>query len=248
MGRERYRRFKERDFDAWKAQQRLAYMKLDHADQREKRRARHAKNLETGRFPCEVCGSFFPSKANLDAHLATGKHRDRVNGDAPTERSAHAIRLAKLAAEAREAKKYYCGVFDHKSGTLFTLNTHCKGNPHLRAVTEYEKQNPDSRLKTSSLDPNRGALPRPRRRRKLWQLERALSRAKIFVRCVRLFRCEFSGGGGASRDQEAYPRRRRVRGEKSRSQGCGSHRHKQSEVRSRHRTGEESCCCSKNGC
>ncbi|KAK4248183.1 hypothetical protein C7999DRAFT_31377 [Corynascus novoguineensis] len=180
MGRERYRRFKERHFDAWKAQQRLAYMKLDHADQREKRRARHAKNLETGRFRCEICGSLFPSKANLDAHLATEKHRDRMNGDAPTERSAHAIRLAKLAAVARAAKKYYCGVCDYKSGTMGNLNTHCKGNPHLRAVAEYEEQNPGLKAEDLIVRPEPRGAPETAETKKIAAARKSIVEARRF--------------------------------------------------------------------
>lgn len=88
--------------------------------------------------------------------------------------------MEKLTAAAIAAKKFYCGACDYNPGNLSHLNIHCKGNPHLRAVAEYEEQNPGLKAGDFIVRPEPKQAPETEERKKIAAARKSTVEARRF--------------------------------------------------------------------
>jgi hypothetical protein len=89
------------------------------------------KDRAKGRWACKPCGFSGLSGSDLDKHIASARHRDKVAGVTrvlmkPTGKALHHRNIA--------AKRYYCKICKKASGTAGHLTKHFKTKSHMKKM------------------------------------------------------------------------------------------------------------------
>lgn len=101
-------------------------------------KAGRAKNKETRRYACDVCGTAFRSKSDLDLHNIKPKHLENVRGT--KVKSAKRLYDDRLLADNVAKPRHACDVCDLACRTPQHLAKHKETAKHAKAVAEAAKQ------------------------------------------------------------------------------------------------------------